>query len=1225
MISLGLLLPLGSMFKASANNTPQTIPFTQNWTNTGLITANDDWSGVPGVVGYRGDDLTTATGTDPQTLLVDGSAVVDVNANQTNPDTFATGGVTEFEIANPTVALTGSGTADAPHIVIYLNTTSQSNVNVAYNLRDLDASVDNAIQPVALQYRVGGTGNYTNLPAGFVADATTGPSTATLVTPVSVTLPAACNNQALVEVRIMTTNAVGNEEWVGIDDINISVSGGSTPPTGVGAATPPTVQAGGNTLLTVTVTPGTNPTSTGIGVIGNLTLIGGSASQTFFDNGTNGDVSAGDNIFSFAATVAMGTGAGPKLLPFTVTDGQERFSTGTISLNIQSPPVSIHDIQGNGSASPLVGQLVSTTGVVTGTKSNGYFIQEPTPDADPNTSEGIFVFTSSAPPVTAAIGNMVSVTGTVVEFIPAAEPNSPSLSEISGSPTTNVISSGNPLPTPITITAADTTPNNLENLERFEGMRVHVAELIVVAPTSGSITEASATVSSSGFFFGVIPGIPRPFREPGVEVTLNLPAGAPANVPRFDTNPERLEIDSNAQPGAPILDVTAGATVSNIVGPLDYAFTTWSIYPDAATTPTVTNQASARPVPPATSNELSVASFNMQRFYDDVNDAGGDVVLTTAAYNKRLNKASLAIRNVMRSPDVIGIVEMENLAVLQAVATKVNSDAVAAGQPNPNYQAHLVEGNDVGLIDVGFLVKLSRISVVDVTQAELPGCMATAATCNNFINPNTGTAELLNDRPPLILRATIAQSCSPTPLPFTVIVNHSRSLSGIDSTDVNGTGTEGGRIRFKRRAQAEFLANLIQARQVANPGENLAVVGDFNAFPFNDGYVDVEGTIAGMPTPADQVTLASADLVNPNLTNLIDTLPPSERYSFTFDGNAQALDYIMTNNNMLARLSRHMYARNNGDFPAKYYEDGLRPERLSDHDMPVAYFQLCVKNKPADFDGDGTADLSVFRPSDNTWYILNSGSSTARAAAFGLSTDKLVLGDYDGDGKTDIAVFRNGDWFVLQSANGFLLAKHFGSTGDVPVAADYDGDGHTDLAVFRPSTGRWYIEQSTTFETITYQFGSSGDMAVPGDWNGDGRHDIGVWRPSNGTWYTSLDPGANFGAVQFGMDGDSPVQADYDGDGRTDIAVYRPQTGTWYLLQSLDGFRSEQFGLPTDTAVAADWDGDGRDDIGVFRDGNWYFRSPFFSGRVSGIDADLGRAWGLPGDKPAPAAYVPEQ
>lgn len=211
---------------AGADNTPQALPFSQDWSNTGLITTNDDWSGVPGIVGYRGDDLTTATGTDPATILSDGSGTpVDVNANQTTPDTFATGGVAEFEISNPTVALNGSGTADAPHLVLHLNTSGKTGLTVSYSLRDIDGSTDNAVQQVALQYRIGSTGDFTNIPEGFVSDATTGPSLATQVTPVIVVLPAGADNQPLVQVRIITTNAVGNDEWVGVDNITVAAAG----------------------------------------------------------------------------------------------------------------------------------------------------------------------------------------------------------------------------------------------------------------------------------------------------------------------------------------------------------------------------------------------------------------------------------------------------------------------------------------------------------------------------------------------------------------------------------------------------------------------------------------------------------------------------------------------------------------------------------------------------------------------------------------------------------------------------------------------------------------------------------------------------------------------------------------------------------------------------------------------------------------------------------------
>ncbi|MFL7870900.1 MAG: sortase, partial [Anaerolineales bacterium] len=225
-----LAFTLGSL-PVKANSTAAVPPFSQDWTNTTLITTSDDWSGVNSIVGYRGDGLTGGTGTDPQTILAgDDPGVVDVNANQSNPNTFATGGVAEFDgIPNPTIALNGSGTADAPYIKIFLATTGLNNVRIAYDVRDLDSSTDNAIQQVALHYRIGSSGNFTNVPAAYIADATTGPGLATLVTSVDVALPAAVNDQPLVELRIMTSNAVGNDEWIGIDNISVTAN---YPPTG---------------------------------------------------------------------------------------------------------------------------------------------------------------------------------------------------------------------------------------------------------------------------------------------------------------------------------------------------------------------------------------------------------------------------------------------------------------------------------------------------------------------------------------------------------------------------------------------------------------------------------------------------------------------------------------------------------------------------------------------------------------------------------------------------------------------------------------------------------------------------------------------------------------------------------------------------------------------------------------------------------------------------------
>ncbi|MEJ7618694.1 MAG: lamin tail domain-containing protein [Pyrinomonadaceae bacterium] len=601
--------------------------------------------------------------------------------------------------------------------------------------------------------------------------------------------------------------------------------------------------------------------------------------------------------------------------------------------------IPIHDIQGGGGISPFAGATVTTTGVVTGRKSNGFFIQTPDADtdADASTSQGIFVFTAERPPAAVAdFGNLVNITGRVIEFRPWADPFSPSLTQISGSPAAiTIISTGNALPAPVTLSAADTNPaGSIEQLERYEGMRVRVAALTAVSPTGGFINEARATATSNGIFYGVITGLARPLREPGIELPDALPAGAPAGVPRFDGNPERLRVDSDAQPGAVALNVTTNASVTNLTGPLDYGFRSYTILPDPATVtppgPEVSGLASAVNVPTPAGNELTIGSFNFERFFDTVNAPGvDDAVLKPLAFSQRLNKASLAVRHVLQTPDVLGVIEFENLSALQAVAEKINADAIAAGHADPGYQAYLVEGNDIGGIDVGFLVKSARVSVIDVVQA---GKDAT------YLNPETNLPEMLHDRPPLVLRASIGSGYG-VAVSFTVIVNHLRSLNGVDGDTKNAR-----RVRAKRQAQAEFLARLIQARQIIDPAERIVSIGDYNAFQFNDGLVDVIGTIKGQPTPADQVALASADLVNPDLFDAAELAPAGERYSFLFDGNAQTLDHILVSESFRPNLSRFAHARSNADFPEIFRNDALRPERISDHDALVAYFTLGTAN-----------------------------------------------------------------------------------------------------------------------------------------------------------------------------------------------------------------------------------------------------------------------------------------
>lgn len=613
---------------------------------------------------------------------------------------------------------------------------------------------------------------------------------------------------------------------------------------------------------------------------------------------------------------------------------------------------SIGEVQGDKNTSAFDKQTAQLTGVVTALVRDGFFIQTPDDktDGNPATSEGIYVYTGSPVSVEVAVGNLVSVTGTIVEFRPKAEPASLPITELSmrkGADTVKIISKESPLPKPVTLTVADFAANKIDQLEKYEGMRVLVETLTVVGPTKGRINEKTGVATSDGVFHGVLKGMPRPFREPGMDIyDIGFASDSEKErikkdfpkMPVFDSNPETLRIDSDAQAGeqnksqsaaqnrAQKMDVTARAEIKNLVGIMHYGFQKYTILPDANGKPIISNLVKSQPLPAITDRQFSLAGMNLHNLFDDEDDPKmKEDIVTAEAFQNHLKKISLAIRDYMRFPDVIGAIEIENLAVLKKLADKINADAVAANQPNPKYEAYLIDGNDGRGIDVGFLVKSSRVKVVNVMQLSKD---------EKFKTPD-GKDENLHDRPPLMLQAAIDDAKTGKPFAFTVVVNHMKSFLGIDDPKDGGA-----RVRLKRQMQAEFLAKVVNERQKLNANERIVLLGDFNAFQFNDGIGDIIGVIKGTPAPKDQVLMASADLVNTDLIDLVDVIKSEQKYSYTFDGNAQVLDHMLITQSMRKYLAAFGFARLNADFPEIYRNDANRVERFSDHDAAIGYFNL---------------------------------------------------------------------------------------------------------------------------------------------------------------------------------------------------------------------------------------------------------------------------------------------
>jgi predicted extracellular nuclease len=572
----------------------------------------------------------------------------------------------------------------------------------------------------------------------------------------------------------------------------------------------------------------------------------------------------------------------------------------------------IHDIQGSGEASPFDGQMVTTEdNVVTAVGLDGFHIQAPDArvDADPATSEGILVFTGAPPGL--SVGDVVDVTGRVEEFF--------GLTEIS-SPTVSIDSAGSPLPGPVLFDAftPSPVPTGSNEFEPYEGMLIQIE--------GGTVTGPNQRFSPDPFAEVHITAAPqRAFRETGVEFPgLMMPP-----IPTWDGNPEVFELDPDRL-GLPNQVIPAGSSFS-AVGVLGFEFGGYELWPSALS---VDLAALPVPVQSREAGEFTVGTLNLFRLFDDIDDAPStnsqgatrdDIVVSTAEYRRRRAKLAAYILDVLGAPDILAVQEAEKLEVLQDLAGDI-----ALLDPAVVYTAVLEEGNDLGTIDVGFLVR-ETVQVDAVTQL---------GKTETFIDPVDSSEDILHDRPPLVLSGQCLLGAGA--FPIEVMVVHNRSLGGIDAP------ADGARVRQKRLEQAQSIAQKVQDIQTADPDVHLVVAGDFNAFEFTDGYVDVVGQIKGDFVAAENL-LPGPDLVNPDLTDQVLSLPADERYSFIFRGNAQALDHALTSQALAPFVTGVAFGRGNADAAFDLINDGGSgnlPLRASDHDGLVLFLTKDVSGVP---------------------------------------------------------------------------------------------------------------------------------------------------------------------------------------------------------------------------------------------------------------------------------------
>ena len=599
----------------------------------------------------------------------------------------------------------------------------------------------------------------------------------------------------------------------------------------------------------------------------------------------------------------------------------------------------ISQIQGPGAVSPVVNRRVITRGVVYARRTNGFYIQSLAGDRDGDdaTSEGLLIFGNVPAP---AVGTVVDVEGVVTEFRPAADLQSPPLTELT-SPVVTVLRTGEPLPEPEWLTGSD--------WERLEGMRVQ-GNWNVIAPTGGAFNEARGDSTSNGIFWAA-PAAARPFRRPGLD---------------GDATDGRVRVDSRAL-GGTALDLVPGDYVS-VVGALDFGFRTYTVLAERTTV--FASGLAPRGVPAAVTGEFTVGTLNLRRFFD-----------TATAFAARMALAKLYIQGVLRSPDVLAVQEVGSLAALEKLAAELGG-----------YRAYVGATNDPSGIAPGFLVK-SGLTVLATASAPNP--------------------DLIHDRPPFRLDLRIDGRH------VVLVCVHMRSLTDIADA----------RVQEKRRAQAVSVNAM--ARGIAGEGLPFAILGDFNAFPFNDGYEDILGTVgAGLGVTSVNGLLANGD-----------------NHSYVFNGATQALDHMLVSAAMRGWLTRVAYGAANADFP----EAG----RVSDHDGLVGWFR---------FDSAPLTALGVVNAAS---FLGGSVAPGEVVSVFGrgLTGTRVTV-----DGQEATAFLRTpGQWNVLIPAGVRV-------SGTVELAIE--GAGRVELPVAASAPGLFAVPVSGRRGDVVELWGTGGGTGL---------------------------------------------------------------------------------------------------------------------------------------------------
>ncbi|MCK9901861.1 endonuclease [Parafrankia colletiae] len=532
----------------------------------------------------------------------------------------------------------------------------------------------------------------------------------------------------------------------------------------------------------------------------------------------------------------------------------------------------IHDIQGSGRISPIVGQSVTNvSGIVTAVRSTGssrgYWMQDPSADADPLTSEGLFVFTGSTTPAV-AIGDSVLATGRVTEYRPTA--GAQTLTELGGPINTIRLTGGNALPTPAPVSLADTFTKTgsleaqplepgsyaLDWLEVHEGMRVTVAQdTRLVSPVDTEFGELWVTL--------------KPAQNP-------TPRGGSAYVSYDDPNSGRLMLQAlNGAPAANVGSTLAGGSV----GVVDYqSFGGYVIQTTALGAITEGSLKPQKVTPPKKAGDLSIVTYNVEN-------------LTVTDSDAKYARLAEAVVVNLGKPDILALEEIQDnngtadggvVAADQTIA-KFIAAIVAAG--GPTYQSRSIDPNNGtdggapgGNIRQVFLFNPARTTFVD-----RPGGDADTAVTVQKVRP-TSNQIMLSASPGRINPTSSAWNASRKPLVGEFRYDGDKQLFVI----ANHFNSKGG--DYPLTAAVQPPARTSEGQRVSQATEVRNFVADLAAKSGNTARVVVLGDINDYQFSPTLATLTDNGAL---LRTLINDLPANERYSYVFDGNSQTLDHIL--------------------------------------------------------------------------------------------------------------------------------------------------------------------------------------------------------------------------------------------------------------------------------------------------------------------------------------------